>query len=76
MDTGPAEEEVEAVSEPEEPVRIRVTAEDLGTGESKSVVVADDYVLICAGSCYQAEVQADLMNGTHVITVKGVKRRA
>ena len=64
------------MSEAEEPVRIRVTAEDLGTGESDSVVITDDYVLICAGSCYQAGVQAELANGTHVITVKGVKRRA
>jgi hypothetical protein len=57
-----------------EPVRLKVTAEDLGTGDSESVVISDDYVLICAGSCYQAEVQADLAAGTHVITVKGVKR--
>jgi NTP pyrophosphatase (non-canonical NTP hydrolase) len=29
----------------------------------------------CAGSCYQADVQADLVTGTHVITVRGVRRR-
>jgi len=60
---------------PEEPARIEVTARDLGTGDSQTVVIADDYVLICAGSCYQADVQADLAAGIHVITVKGVKRK-
>ena len=60
---------------PEEPARIEVTARDLGIGDSQTVTITDDYVLICAGSCYQADVQADLVTGTHVITVKGVKRR-
>ena len=58
-----------------EPARIEVTARDLGTGDSETVTIADDYVLICAGSCYQAKVQADLAAGIHTITVKGVKRR-
>lgn len=61
---------------PEEPARIEVTARDLGTGGSETIVIADDYVLICAGSCYRATVEADLASGTHVITVKGVKRGA
>jgi hypothetical protein len=61
--------------EPPEPVRIKVTAEDLGTGHIESVVITDDYVLICAGSCYRASVDADLGTGTHVITVEGVKRK-
>ena len=60
---------------PEGPVRIEVTAEDLGTSERQSVVITDDYVLICAGSCYQASVEADIARGVHVITVRGVKRR-
>jgi hypothetical protein len=63
-----------AQPETEEPARIGVIAEDLGTGHTESVVIADDYVLICAGSCYLAGVEADLETGTHVITVKGVKR--
>jgi hypothetical protein len=58
----------------QEPVSIEVTALDLGTGDSETKVISDDYVLICAGSCYQASVEADLAAGTHVITVKGVKR--
>jgi hypothetical protein len=60
---------------PGTPARIKVTAEDLGTGDSDSVVITDDYVLTCAGSAYLHHVQA-YANGTHVITVKGVKRRA
>lgn len=61
------------MSEPEEPARIEVTARDLGTGDSETVVIADDYVLTCAGSARVTYVQA-YANGTHVITVKGVKR--
>ena len=58
--------------------QIRVTVEDLLTGESESVELADDYVLICAGRCEQTYVTAHA-NGTHVITVKnaggGMARR-
>jgi hypothetical protein len=57
-----------------EPARIKVTVTDLGTGDSESAVITDDYVLTCAGSCYMANVTA-YANGTHVITVKGVKPR-
>lgn len=56
------------------PVRIKVTVTDLGTGDTDEAVIEDNYVLVCAGSCYREHVQADLANGTHVITVKGVKR--
>ena len=41
---------------PEEPARIEVTATDLGTGDSETVVITDDYVLTCAGSAYVAHV--------------------
>ena len=54
---------------------IRVTVTDLETGESDSTEIWDNYVLICAGSCYQAGVQASA-NGTHVLTVKGCRARA
>jgi hypothetical protein len=54
---------------------IRVTAEDLGSGESNSVVIEDDYVLICAGTCHRHYVE-DRFDGTHVITVKGRKQGA
>jgi hypothetical protein len=54
---------------------IRVTAVDMATGDTDEAVIWDDYVLICAGSCYRAEVQVGI-DGTHVITVKGVKRKS
>jgi len=60
--------------QPEEPVRIKVTVTDLENGDSESAVITDDYVLTCAGSVYLAHVQA-YANGTHVLTVKGVKRK-
>jgi hypothetical protein len=59
---------------PEEPARIEVTAKDLGTGDSQTVVITDNYVVTCAGSAYVDHVQA-YANGTHVITVKGAKRK-
>jgi hypothetical protein len=65
---------VQPETAPEEPARIRVTAEDLGTGDSESIIITDDYVLTCAGTAYLAHVQA-YANGTHVITVKGVRRK-
>jgi hypothetical protein len=57
----------------EGPARIRVTVTDEQTGDHDSAVITDTYVLTCAGSCYRAGVTAHA-NGTHVITVKGVKR--
>ena len=48
---------------PEEPPRIEVTARDLGTGDSQTVVITDDYVITCAGSAYVHHVQA-YANGT------------
>ena len=48
---------------------VRVTATDLETGESESVVIDNDYVLICAGDHYQSEVQRHA-NGTTVLTVE------
>jgi hypothetical protein len=49
---------------------IRVSIEDLATGEIETVEVKDDYLIIAAGSCHVAHVQAH-GNGTHVLTVKG-----
>ena len=54
---------------------VRVTATDLETGESESVVIDNDYVLICAGDRYQSGVQRHA-NGTTVLTVKVRKRLA
>jgi hypothetical protein len=52
-----------------------VTAKDLLSGESGRVVISDDYVLITDGTCQRTHVQVH-GDGTHVITVKGAKRRA
>ena len=54
---------------------VRVTATDLETGESESVVIDNNYVLICAGDRYQSEVQRHA-NGTAVLTVKVRKHLA
>ena len=54
---------------------VRVTATDLETGESESVVIDNDYVLICAGDRYQSGVQRHA-NGTTVLTVKTRKHLA
>jgi hypothetical protein len=58
-----------------DPARVRVTVTDLDTGDSEAEVIADDYFMTCAGSCYVDHVQV-YANGTHVITVKGRARRA
>jgi hypothetical protein len=50
---------------------IRVTVEDLKTGDTDSVVIRDDYVCICAGSCYVAHTQAWGKSATHQLTIKG-----
>lgn len=51
---------------------IQVTVTDLDTGQSDTKVIWDDYVLICAGSCYRHAVQSIGVTGeTHILTVKG-----
>ena len=47
----------------------RVTAEDIVTGESKSVVITNDYVVVCDGRARIAGVQK-FANGTVVVTIK------
>lgn len=49
---------------------IRVTVEDLQTGETESTVIRDDYVCVCAGTCYVEHTNV-YGTGTHVLTVKG-----
>lgn len=49
---------------------IRVTVQDLDNGDHESVVIENDYVVTCAGSCYVAHVQK-FANGTHILTIKG-----
>lgn len=54
---------------------IKVTVTDPGTGEVLAEQVVDnDYVLICAGSAHLTHTQVGTA-GTHVLTVKGSKRR-
>lgn len=51
---------------------IRVTVTDEETGDTESVVIDDDYVVTCAGSCHVHYTQVHA-NGTHVLTIKGRK---
>lgn len=54
---------------------IRVTVEDLETGDTETKDVADgDYVLICVAPCYLHQTN-EYTAGTHVMTVKGYVRR-
>ena len=54
--------------------QIRITVTDLETGEEEVAEIADDYVLICAGSAFTGGIQTYPGKGTHVITVKGLRR--
>jgi hypothetical protein len=56
------------------PGKIQVTATDLDAPhETSTVEILDDYVIVTAGTAEVTSVVAHA-NGTHVITVKGVKR--
>ncbi len=48
----------------------RVTCEDLLTGETDSVVIRDDYVVVCDGACH-VDHTAVYSTGTHQLTIKG-----
>jgi hypothetical protein len=48
---------------------VRITCEDLETGDRESVEVTDDYVLTCVGSYYLAHTNS-FRNGTVILTVK------
>jgi hypothetical protein len=50
---------------------IRVTVTDLATGEEQIQEIRDDYVVVCAGSCYLAHTQIFPKSGTHQLTIKG-----
>lgn len=49
---------------------IRVTAEDLETGDSQVQEIRDDYCLVTAGTCFISNITAHA-NGTVVMTIKG-----
>lgn len=53
---------------------IRVTVTDLETGESETQEIWNDYVIVAAGACEVTNIQTYPTVGTHVLTVKGVKR--
>jgi hypothetical protein len=51
---------------------IKVTVTDPESGEVLGEhTIENDYVLVCAGSCYLDGTQAYPGTGTHVLTVKG-----
>ena len=52
---------------------IRVTVEDLSTGETQTRVVWDDYFLLTAGSAYLSSYDAYPTSGTVILRVKGVR---
>lgn len=47
----------------------RVTAVDVATGDGRSVVIKDDFVVICDGAKYVHHI-ARYGNGTTVVTIK------
>jgi hypothetical protein len=49
---------------------IRVTVEDLLTGEKETAEIIDNYVIICAGRRYQSSIQHYPSSGTDVVTIK------
>ena len=53
---------------------IRVTVEDLETGETESREFMDDYAIICAGNVF-LDSTVTYSNGTHVLTVKREQSR-
>jgi translation elongation factor P/translation initiation factor 5A len=51
---------------------LRVTCEDLATGEKESVELpAGEYLVLTTEPCHVAHTQAFPGKGTHVITIKG-----
>ena len=56
-----------------EPIKVTVT--DPTTGEVLGEqTITDDYVLICAGSAELTHTNVAPIKGTHVLTIKGVRR--
>lgn len=49
-----------------------VTSRDLDAGQSQTVTIKDDYVLVTDGDCTVTGVQSYPESGTHVITVRNV----
>lgn len=54
-----------------EPKGIRVTVQDLATGDVETKdIPPGDYIILCTAPCDVSHIQA-YGNGTHVLTVKG-----
>lgn len=54
---------------------IRITAEDLSGKQDPQVIeIQDNYVVICAGTCYVAHENHYPTTGTVQLTIKGVKK--
>lgn len=49
---------------------VRVTTTDLETGESESVEISNDYVIVVAGRMYVDRVETYPVTGTTVLTIK------
>lgn len=49
---------------------IRVTVEDIETGETETREIKDDYILVCAGNYYLAHTNLYPRSGTVQLTVK------
>ena len=49
---------------------VRVTVEDLNTGQSESVIVKDNWVITTQGTCDVTSRQEYPKSGTTVLTIK------
>jgi hypothetical protein len=52
-------------------VSIRVTVEDLESGDTESQEIENDYIIVCAGSCHVAQILSYPTKGTQILTIKG-----
>ena len=54
---------------------VRITVEDLATGEKETQEVEDnDYFILTTGRAEVSNTQVYPQKGTHVVTVRGLKR--
>jgi hypothetical protein len=53
---------------------LRITVEDLATGEKESRdLPMNDFFIVCTGSCHIAHINDYPTKGTQVLTIKGRK---
>lgn len=56
---------------------VRITVEDLATGEKETKEVEDnDYFILTTGNCEVTNTQVYPAKGTHVLTIKGREKWA